>query len=151
MCDSSPFSIRTHNGTITVNNPATGNYRMFRVRTQAEKARFAAGERVVSVKDSSTDENWRAFGFVNDDGEVVVWKKFRGTVYDVYGRMLSNPVPFVEKGAVYQWEARCRVCNKELTTPESIETGIGPVCAKRRPKRQPMSHGRQMRQAALVI
>lgn len=28
-------------------------------------------------------------------------------------------------------EGRCYVCNKRLTTPESIETGIGPVCARR--------------------
>jgi hypothetical protein len=151
MCDSSPFSIRTHNGTITVSNPATGNYRMFRVRTQADDASFAPGRRVVSVKDSSDDKNWRGFGFVTEDGAVEVWKKHAGTVYEVYGRMLANPAPFVEKGAQFLWEARCRVCNKELTTPESIETGIGPVCARRRPKRQPMSHGRQMAQMAMAF
>jgi len=28
-------------------------------------------------------------------------------------------------------EGRCGACNRRLTTPESIETGIGPTCAKR--------------------
>jgi len=28
-------------------------------------------------------------------------------------------------------EGRCLICNRKLTTPESIETGIGPVCAER--------------------
>lgn len=141
MCDSSVFSIRTHNGAITVNNPATGNYRIFRVRTQSEHARFAAGKRVVSVKDSTAEKGWRSFGFVNEAGVVVVWKKFRGTVYEVYGRMLTSPQSFADRGVTYHWEAKCRKCNKELTTPESIESGIGPVCAKRRPKRQSLSHG----------
>jgi len=147
MCDNSPFSISTHNGTITVSNPATGNYRVFWVRTQAAKAQFAPGRRIVSVKDSAEETNWRSFGFVNDDGTVEVWRKYRGTVYDVYGRMLTTPAPFVDKGAEYLWEAKCRVCNKELTTPESIDSGIGPVCAKRHQKRQPTSHGRQMTMA----
>jgi hypothetical protein len=32
--------------------------------------------------------------------------------------------------AVYH-EGRCGKCGRRLTTPESIETGLGPVCAKR--------------------
>jgi len=150
MCDSSVFSIRTHNGAITVNNPATGNYRIFRVRTQGDHDRFAPGKRVVSVKDSSADRGWRSFGFVNEDGAVVVWSKFRGTVYEMYGRMLTNPQSFTDRGVTYNWEAKCRKCNKELTTPESVASGIGPVCAKRRPKRQPLSHGQYV-QAQMAV
>lgn len=32
--------------------------------------------------------------------------------------------------AVYH-EGRCGACGRRLTTPESIQTGLGPVCAKR--------------------
>jgi len=32
--------------------------------------------------------------------------------------------------AVYH-EGRCGMCGRRLTTPESIETGLGPICAKR--------------------
>lgn len=32
--------------------------------------------------------------------------------------------------AVYH-EGRCGACGRRLTTPESIETGLGPVCAKK--------------------
>ena len=27
---------------------------------------------------------------------------------------------------------RCRVCNRKLTDPESIELGVGPVCGRRK-------------------
>ena len=37
------FGLETHNGTITVSNPATGQHRTFRVRTQKPDARFAPG------------------------------------------------------------------------------------------------------------
>ena len=120
------------------------------MRTQGDHARFAPGKRVVSVKDSSADRGWRSFGFVNEDGAVVVWRKFRGTVYEVYGRMLTNPQSFTDRGVTYNWEAKCRKCNKELTTPESVASGIGPVCAKRRPKRQPLSHGQYV-QAEMTV
>lgn len=32
--------------------------------------------------------------------------------------------------AVYH-EGRCGACGRRLTTPESIETGLGPICAKK--------------------
>lgn len=35
------------------------------------------------------------------------------------------------EGYALQVEGRCYVCNRKLTTPESIEFGIGPICAAR--------------------
>lgn len=44
----------------------------------------------------------------------------------VWVRLLSGRVP--ETCDVYH-EGRCGKCGRELTTPESIERGLGPVCA----------------------
>ena len=41
-------------------------------------------------------------------------------------------VDFSEKGRNYKLfvSTRCMVCNRKLTTPESVERGIGPECIK---------------------
>lgn len=125
--------IVTHNGTITLLNTATGNHRTFRVKTQPEDAKFAPGKRVLALLTGGDNTNdYTQFAFVNDDGTVVVWKNHRGGVYDVYARMLADPAAFEARGVEYHWEqVRCRRCNRKLTTPESLEAGIGPDCAGR--------------------
>jgi len=125
-------TIKTHNGTITIKNPATGEHRTFQIRTQPDDARFAPGKRIVSLLDGSNNEfDYTGFGFVNDDGSIAVWRKKSGGVFDVYARMLSNPESFQKRGAEYLFAGKCRICNRKLTTPESIERGIGPVCAEK--------------------
>lgn len=43
-----------------------------------------------------------------------------------------DPAELEKHGKVYAMESgNCWVCGRELTTPESIEAGIGPVCATR--------------------
>lgn len=53
-------------------------------------------------------------------------------------RMLNRILARIQDNSVEQMEAsgfrlhhegKCCVCGRKLTTPESIETGIGPVCA----------------------
>ena len=124
------FSITTHNGTVTAHNPSTGNHRTFRIRTQAKDARFAPGERVVSMLISP--DVYQSFGFVTADGRIVVWRKHQGTQLERYARMLMHPEREAARfGIVFTWSARCRVCNRELTNPESLASGIGPVCEGR--------------------
>ena len=47
--DVAPFDVRTHNGTITIHNPKTGDHRTFQIKTQPADAKFAPGRRVVSL------------------------------------------------------------------------------------------------------
>ena len=122
-------TVKTHNGTLTIGNPATGEHRTFQVRTQPEDSDFAAGERVVALlsgPDNTAD--YRPFGFVTDAG-IRVWRRHRGTVFDAYARMLNSPAAWIAKHQLsYQFATTCRRCNRQLTDPESIRTGIGPVC-----------------------
>jgi|TARA_R110002096_G_scaffold55026_3_gene141591 hypothetical protein len=126
--------ITTHNGTLTVSNPATGKHRTFRIKTQKDDARFAPGERVISLlvgPDNTSD--YRGFGFVVD-GRVKVWRRFEtveGGQFTRYSRMLNSLEAECEKfGLVVDFATNCRRCNRQLTTPESVQSGIGPVCAK---------------------
>jgi hypothetical protein len=134
VLDEGTFDVRIHDGMVTIESP-TGAHRTFRVKTQGEEASFAPGKRVVSLLRGRDREDWSAwtsFGFVGDCG-VRVWSKHAGSVLDTYGRMLSDPRGWAAKGCTFRVEARCRRCGRALTHPESIATGLGPVCAGRTP------------------
>jgi hypothetical protein len=125
-------TLLTHNGKITVSNVNTGQHRTFKVNTQPQDARFAAGKRVVSLfvgQDNQNPFEYKGFGFVNSAGTVQVWRRYKDTEFEVFGRMLSNVSYFERKGAEYLFSGRCIRCNRELTNPDSIRSGIGPVCA----------------------
>ena len=130
------------NGTYTIENTESGEHRTFRVRTQKDDARFAPGRRIIGLLTGpDNNHSYTNFGFVNDDG-IVVWMKKRGTdswsAYQWYAFMLwdlavNNGTELRKRGKAYTLliEKHCRICNRKLTTPESIRSGIGPVCAGR--------------------
>jgi hypothetical protein len=43
--------------------------------------------------------------------------------------LLNAPEKGNATGLEYLYEGHCRQCNKSLTSPLSIKSGIGPVCA----------------------
>lgn len=125
------WTLATHNGFVTATNPATGDHRTFQVKTQPEDSSFAPGERVISLLVGG-DEETRGFGFVKD-GRVILWRKHRDSkAFRAYASMIEDPQHWEDKHDIeYLFEGKCVVCNRRLTHPESIRTGIGPVCAGR--------------------
>jgi len=124
------------NGTYTVRNRETGEYRTFSIRTQADDAKFAPGQRVITLlsgPDNTAD--YQAFGFVTDSG-VRVFRSKRGGAFDAYAKLVwllavhGDETPMAKRYEL-MLEGRCIKCNRKLTDPVSIETGIGPVCAGR--------------------
>jgi hypothetical protein len=112
----------THNGVFTFRNPKTGGHRTFQVKCQPKDSNFAPGQRVVSLL-VGPDREFQQFGFVTD--RVHLWKKYRDSPnFTFYAKMLVEP-----KDMEVLAEVSCRVCNRPLTTPESILSGIGPICA----------------------
>jgi len=118
------------NATFTVRSEQSGNRFTFKVRKPSETS-----PHFVSVLTGSDNEN--DFSFL---GSI-----FRGQVYS-HGRKSSISaeslsaraaqwvVSKVIKGEPLNgcevWHAgRCGRCNRKLTVPESIETGLGPECA----------------------
>lgn len=125
------FNIRTHNGCVTITNPATGQHRTFQIRTQPADARFAPGERIVSMLAGPDNQHaYRGFGFIKPDGSVVLWKRCRTDFFERVVPLLQNPARFQSLGIEYDIEGHCRRCNRLLTVPESIRSGIGPTCAE---------------------
>ena len=131
----SEASITTHNGIFTIHNPATGEHRTFRVST-VRKGNLE-GRRIVSLLTGPDNtSSYTGFGFLRDDGQVQVWKSKRAqtgepaTKWQRYGRFLQNLDGMVERhGLQVDAATCCRKCNRQLTTPESIASGIGPVCS----------------------
>jgi len=134
--------INISNGFLTVKNETTGQHRTFRVRTQKEDAKFAPGMRIVALltgPDNTSD--YRGFGFVLDNGWISLWKKNKTTHFEGLAKAVRLASKAIEKGessfttqkAAYsvQLSKRCLRCNRTLTTPESLERGLGPECAKR--------------------
>lgn len=134
--------ILTHNGKITVKSP-TGEHRVFKVQTQPKKSKFAPGKRVLSVKEGL---KWISFAFVYSKegeytGRIEIWSRYSTptttpwkdkTAYERYIALLLNEEHYIKKGCEYKKEGTCRVCNRKLTDPDSIDSGIGPVCANLR-------------------
>lgn len=123
------FDIATHNGKITVENTNRGTHRTFRIRTQKADAKFAPGERILGLLTGSDNESsYTQIGFVKSDGRIILWRRYQTQQYESLVGVLKRREHFESIGLVYHFEGRCRVCNRALTTPESIRSGIGPVC-----------------------
>jgi hypothetical protein len=124
-------TIFTHNGTFTVTSNKTGSHRTFQVRTQKPDAKFAPGSRIISMLTGPDNHaDYTGFGFVNDNGKIYLWAKKQTPTFRAYATMLENMAGHVQAGnIVVQAATKCRKCNRKLTDPISIETGIGPICA----------------------
>lgn len=125
------FSVTTHNGIITIKNPKTGNHRTFLIKTQKKDAKFMPGERIIHLLTGSDNtKDYTSFGILKDD-KVVLWKRYRNSdVYLWYKKFFENFDRMQEKLEI-NFEGKCRVCNRPLTTPDSVSSGIGPICSKK--------------------
>ena len=132
------IACKVFNGTYTIHSGKTGEHRTFRISTQNEKAEFAPGKRIVALLTGPDNESdYTGFAFIDDQG-IHVWSKKRDEgLWDQYAEMLwslaldASFSPWAERGYRLMMEGRCVRCNRKLTEPESILTGIGPVCAGR--------------------
>lgn len=121
------------NGIYTLRFPC-GSHRTFRVFTMREDARFAPGKRVIAMligPENAGFSDYEKFGWVDDAG-IHVWKRFQNQKQAEYARLLWMLATGCE-GDGYELliSKRCLRCNRTLTTPESIEMGIGPECREK--------------------
>ena len=57
----------------------------------------------------------------------VIYQYFKGKEDLLFSIVQTH----MEKGFEFLFSGTCRKCNRELTNPESIREGIGPICAGR--------------------
>jgi hypothetical protein len=122
------------NGIYTYINTVKGTHRTFKIHTV--KRGNLKGKRLVSLL-SGPDNNssYQAFAFVNEYG-ITAFRKHQHTQYESYARMIQDVALqgensiYIQKGLEVKVEKRCLRCNRRLTHPESLKTGIGPECIK---------------------
>ncbi len=104
----------------------------FKVERQEEAAKFAPGEMIVSkLIGADNTSDYLGVAFAKDDGRIVVWVKHRADKRLNKALAILAQDPKAAGLGYAKASKRCYVCNRLLTTPESLEAGIGPVCAER--------------------
>lgn len=130
-----------YNGTYTMDDGTS--HMTFQIYT-ATRGNLQ-GKRI--VKKQNTYGSFEGFGFVGADGSLVVWRRYREQAdrserFIVWARSLlaSLNVRTADRPGVdniitneftIQRTRSCRRCNRQLTVPTSIESGIGPECQRR--------------------
>ncbi len=142
-------TIGKFNGEYTLRNVDTGEHRTFRIRTQPKDAGFAPGARIVSLLTGPTlrqpttfghnDSSYTGFGFLHEDHTPMIhlYHKRDNPTFRYYAKLLqaleqdTDQVTIGDRTYDILLSTLCRKCNRKLTTPESIKSGIGPVCGGR--------------------
>lgn len=127
------------NGIFTLESP-TGQHRTLRVQTwKADKDKQPKRSLGLLTGPDNTSD-YKDFAFVNACN-VFVWKRFQSgdnedsgmlcKIATVFESMMveGQESRFYKKGMRIKESRHCMRCNRRLTTPESIASGIGPECA----------------------
>lgn len=125
---------------FTVQNPE-GEYYTFRVKCPKMDLKKDVGSRMyfVSVLTGRDNESSYSYaGLLNKwSGEVTLTKGSKFSAADKRVRVIkwaishiwhSQPLP---QGYVIRHEGKCACCGRTLTTPDSLDRGIGPECWSR--------------------
>jgi hypothetical protein len=103
-----------------------------RVERQSDDAKFAPGAQVVARLIGSNNEgDYKGVAFVQPNGRLSVWTKHRQDAR--LGRALQVLAGDPKAAALgfARASGRCYICGRLLTEPESLDRGIGPVCASK--------------------
>ena len=130
------------NGYFTIQNTNTGEHRTFRIWQSSERDKYPKNAQIVSLftgTQNTDKKHYKDFAFINARGCYSFlrlrehhgqWQAMCDLLHSLItqGRMSRY---HAELGYVIENSTRCFVCGRTLTTPESIESGVGPVCAER--------------------
>lgn len=122
---------------LTLVSRKTGTRFTFRVAQKRDEDKRPVGPHFVSVLTGS--DNTRDYTFLGSIFDRALYRHGRKSRVGadapstrafawVFDRLAKGQLP--EQVEIWH-EGRCGVCGRPLTTPESIATGIGPVCAER--------------------
>lgn len=110
-----------------------GKHVTLKFKTQPDDHAFMPGKQLVSYLNGPDNwENYKSFGTMQS-GRLVGFRKYDGQLNRQKGavsRLLAGNDAQLAGLKSYGMESgKCGICSRRLTTPESIERGIGPECA----------------------
>ena len=116
--------------TITVLNPATGNRYTFKIRRKDDDQTGKSIYFVSLLSGPNNQADYRYLGVIDSNT-----KKFRLTAKSKARKDAPSVKAFGwltehwEDPRIEVWhEGACGRCGRKLTVPESIESGLGPIC-----------------------
>ena len=121
-----------YTGGFTISSPR--GHQAYKVAQQPEDSKFAPGEFVLYAL-AGPDRVRKGLAFLRVcDGSILVhaWRSIFETPW--LGHVNLVKACYEQRlGDDYEvkFHADCRRCSRALTTPESIDRGIGPVCAEK--------------------
>ena len=124
-------------GTFTIVYPAHNTHRTIQVE---EGDGGFSGRKILSIMNGTDNEtSFFRFGHVNPDGTIKFWLSRTGTWDDerkervarAFAKIAASEQAAFDAGLAYAKQSgKCFRCNRKLTTPKSLEAGIGPECLK---------------------
>jgi hypothetical protein len=99
-------------------------------------SKFRIGKLTIARKNGDSlcwikhEDAEKVIGRLTDGGTLTLWQRLGVDLQDV-SRALLEIEADPERAAVLHGKAsgNCSICGRDLTDPESIERGIGPICA----------------------
>jgi hypothetical protein len=120
---------------LTIENIHTNNYFVYKIK---RVKRTDITYQAIFTQDPKDERQWLYIGALFDNGDRFrfslvkqnrdIIKSFKATIIfeAIIARYINSLKPFRDI-AIYH-NGYCCMCGKPLTTPESIECGIGPKC-----------------------
>lgn len=128
------------NATITVRSNATGTRFTYKIQSPRERQKDRPQIWFVRLMNGSDNENsFKYLGNIRANGSFDHGRNSRikstapsARAFNWFWNMIqTNRNDLFDKAAVWH-EGRCGRCGRKLTVPESVESGFGPECVKRR-------------------
>lgn len=116
-----------YNGEISVRSLKTGEHRTFRISNWKK-----ADKRIISALTGPCNEtDYLGIGFI-EGSEVKTWSRHVNTQHEKNAKWVMKVLAAGgHESAEIFFSCTCRRCGRKLTHPNSIESGIGPECAKK--------------------
>jgi hypothetical protein len=124
--------ITAGNATFTILNEASGNYYTYNIKKHDEHdlwfvKTLVGGNTYEFIGTYRPNAKYPTRIYTHGRNSTVDEKEVSVTTFKwVYSRFLNNQDKYPTVKVFHT--GKCGRCNKKLTTPESIKSGIGPVC-----------------------
>ena len=122
--------VKIPDGTYTVE--WADHYKTIRVETKDEFDSFMPGAQILGfLSGSNNDSDYTSFAHVTTTGEIRIWRKHQGNKILAEAVKVLAGDPKACAIAQARETGRCWRCHRTLTTPESLDRGLGAECASK--------------------
>lgn len=121
--------VKIPDGTYTVE--WADHYKTIRVEAQDEFENFMPGAQILGfLSGSNNDSDYTSFAHITATGEIRIWRKHQDNKILAEAVKVLSGDPKACAIAQARETGRCWRCHRTLSTPESLDRGLGAECAR---------------------